>query len=160
MIHLGITFWSTRFDIRLTTFHYNLEVHYHVQAFMTIILTGLVTLISKPWRSPVFIHTYVPLTLYPRRNVRDFSDIPPRRPCYTKTTSLLNEDVTILQTWQAVSPSPFDRSHRCKCYWSFSRLLQPRKKARGVILYFVPDTTRDQFLSILLRHQLIVLGLP
>jgi hypothetical protein len=29
------------------------------------------------------IHTYIPLTLYPRRSNRGISDIPPRHPCFT-----------------------------------------------------------------------------
>jgi hypothetical protein len=32
------------------------------------------------------IHTYLPLTLYPRRGSRGILDIPPRRLCFTKIT--------------------------------------------------------------------------
>jgi hypothetical protein len=32
----------------------------------------------------VHIHTYIPLTLYPRRGSRGISDIPPRPPRFTK----------------------------------------------------------------------------
>jgi hypothetical protein len=31
-----------------------------------------------------YIHTYMPLTLYPRRGSRDISNIPPRHPRFTK----------------------------------------------------------------------------
>jgi hypothetical protein len=31
-----------------------------------------------------FTGTYIPLTLYPRRDSRSISDIPPRRPRFTK----------------------------------------------------------------------------
>jgi hypothetical protein len=56
------------------------------------------------------IHTYIPLTLYPRRGSRDISDILPililRCPYFTKIIWLWG----ILQTWQVVSPSPSNRS--------------------------------------------------
>jgi hypothetical protein len=32
----------------------------------------------------IFFKSYIPLTLYPRRDSRGISDIPPRRPCFTK----------------------------------------------------------------------------
>jgi hypothetical protein len=31
-----------------------------------------------------YVHTYIPLTLYPRRGSRSISDIPPRHPRFTK----------------------------------------------------------------------------
>jgi hypothetical protein len=32
----------------------------------------------------MYIHTYIPLKLYPRRGSRGISDIPPRHPPFTK----------------------------------------------------------------------------
>jgi hypothetical protein len=32
----------------------------------------------------VIVHTYIPLTLYPRRGSRGISNIPPRHPRFTK----------------------------------------------------------------------------
>jgi hypothetical protein len=49
-----------------------------------------------------YIHTYIPLMLYPRRGSRGILDIPPKRPRFTKIILLW----VILQTWQVVSPSP------------------------------------------------------
>jgi hypothetical protein len=56
--------------------------------------------------SNTYIHTFIPLTLYPRRGSRGISDIAPRRPSFTKITKLWET----LQTWQVVSPSPSDQS--------------------------------------------------
>jgi hypothetical protein len=36
----------------------------------------------------LYIHTYIPLTLYPRRGSSGISDIPPRCPRFTKITQL------------------------------------------------------------------------
>jgi hypothetical protein len=35
-------------------------------------------------QSQVLYHTYIPLTLYPRRDSRGILDIPPRRPHFTQ----------------------------------------------------------------------------
>jgi hypothetical protein len=44
----------------------------------------------------MIIHTYIPLTLYPRRGSRDISDILPRHPHFTKIDSAIRNtaDVT------------------------------------------------------------------
>jgi hypothetical protein len=52
------------------------------------------------------LHTYISLTLHPWRGSRGISDIPPRCRRFTKIANLWG----ILQTWQVVSQSPYDRS--------------------------------------------------
>jgi hypothetical protein len=39
---------------------------------------------EKKEKHKIYIHTHIPLTLYPRRGSRGISDIPPRLPRFTK----------------------------------------------------------------------------
>jgi hypothetical protein len=56
--------------------------------------------------------TYIPLTLYPRRDSRGISDIPPRRLRFIKFILLQ----VILQTWQVAHRRLIAVYLRCKCY--------------------------------------------
>jgi hypothetical protein len=42
------------------------------------------------------VHTYIPLTLDPRRGIRGVSDIPPRRPRITRMTAMRNTEIEYL----------------------------------------------------------------
>jgi hypothetical protein len=39
----------------------------------------------------IYLPTYIPLTLYPRRGSKDISDIPPRHPDFTKMIQAIEE---------------------------------------------------------------------
>jgi hypothetical protein len=77
------------------------------------------TLEDKAWVICThFVHSYIPLTLYHRRSSRGISDIPSRRPRFTKITYLLS----ILQT--GLIP-PLLPTHRVSCV---ARIYSERKK--------------------------------
>jgi hypothetical protein len=89
-----------------------------------------------------YIHTYIPLTLYPRRGSRGISDIPLRHPRFTKISKLW----IILQTWQVVSPSP------SSCSLSQVLSMEEREKCYSFILSQTPHETNSQIFLIKAIH--------
>jgi hypothetical protein len=93
-----------------------------------------------PWVWVSRIHTYIPLTLYPRRGSRDISDSAPRRPRFTKITLLWGiPDVTggkPIAVWSQ-SISGVSAVNPLVAFYDI------RGRQREVVFfYFVSDTTR------------------
>jgi hypothetical protein len=88
----------------------------------------------------IIIHTYIPLTLYPRRGSRGISNIPPRHPRFTIISLLRNTaDVTggkpiavLLQFISDVSAI-----NPLVAFYDIHG-----GKIEVLFFYFVPDTTR------------------
>jgi hypothetical protein len=93
--------------------------------------------------------TYIPLTLYPRRDSRGISDIPPRHPRFTKIAMRNTVDVTggkplavLLQSISGVSAINL-----------LVALYDIHGGKREVLFfYFVSDTSRDACLSYRCKH--------
>jgi hypothetical protein len=95
-----------------------------------------------------YIHTYIPLTLYPRRGSRSIPDIPPRHARFTKKLLAMRNtaDVTggkpiavLLLSISGVS----DINHLVTFYDIHGG------KREVLFIYFVPDTTREKKIKIL-----------
>jgi hypothetical protein len=109
-----------------------------------------------------YIHTYIPLTLDPRRGSRGVSDIPPRRPLFTKMRNTADvTDGKPLTVWlQSIScedaVNPLVAHHRLIAVylmWETAAVaVNPlvafydfHGRKREVLFCSVPDTTRDRF---------------
>jgi hypothetical protein len=85
------------------------------------------------------LHTYIPLTLYPRRASRGISDNPPRRPRFTKII-YLTADVTGGKPI-AVRSQSISGVNAINPLVAFYDI---HGKKRDVLVFdFVPDATRD-----------------
>jgi hypothetical protein len=49
---------------------------------------------DRQWDATLYIHTYIPLTLYPLRGSRGILDIPPRHTFYKNYAMKITADVT------------------------------------------------------------------
>jgi hypothetical protein len=55
--------------------------------------------VTNPLKWDPILHTYIPLTLYPRRGSRGISNIPPRHPRFTKISKLFRASEGTLSRW-------------------------------------------------------------
>jgi hypothetical protein len=91
-----------------------------------------------------YIHTYIPLTLYPRRGSRGISDIAPRPTFYQNYLAVRNTaDVTggkPIAVWSQ-SISGVNAINPIVALYDIHG-----RKSEVLFFYFVPDTTRPPFL--------------
>jgi hypothetical protein len=99
----------------------------------------------RMWFS-ISIHTYMPLTLYPRRGSRGISDIPPRHPRFTniRLATRNTADVTGRKPI-AVLLQPISGVSAINPLVAFYDI--HGGKSEVLFFYFIPDTTRDNSIS-------------
>jgi hypothetical protein len=89
------------------------------------------------------VHTYIPLTLYPRRGSRGISDILPRHPRFTKFIAMRNTaDVKGGKPIAVLLQSVSDVS-AINPLVAFYDIHEGKREV--LFFYFVPDTTRDNY---------------